>query len=445
MEFLDDHEDALIHSAWHAIANEETSTPYLFKFCCNEDNASCCFLMTDTKSVWVEVMGWNRIGRRALHLEIVDDFAGPADLDETLQHLVKLHSFASAESLTPGFLPMFLGDLRITLSNDDFSWEWHLEALPRAHAADLLSKQLIMPMLNWSGYVMDSYMDAISTEHEIRQLERDLDASGRTAKRHPDKMVQSVMRQSLFTTALRRLTETGSGSATRSAIFRSPEDEPQPRPRSSSPPPPSVRPSARSDAGPSNRQTSDRLTSIKQESLVPKVEPSPSPAPNGHSAKASGKASNPRVKKEEEEEEEGHAGSETELEPEEEDDEPRRPEEEGDKGEGAEPVKDEDDDEDDYLPRRKNVKEEDIEEEGEEAAYASTPAQSTRASRKKPKLASPSRSPQPRSRKRKQRAADDDDVDMGMMKKEESEEEKPVVKKETFVPKSRLHVKRSKY
>ncbi|KZT59589.1 hypothetical protein CALCODRAFT_481478 [Calocera cornea HHB12733] len=481
MDFLEAHEEALVHSAWQSITNEETSTPYLFKFSYDENDLSCCFLLTDTKVVWVEVMARRHVLRRAERFDLIendtdDDYAAR----KTLSSLIKLHSFPSAESLTTTFHASPNADLFLQLSIPNFSWQWELDALPRAYSAELISKHLIMPMLTWSGYVMDSYMEALSTEHQISQLERALDASGRTAKRHVDKMVASVVRQPLFSTSIRRLTETGSGSGTRSAIFRSREDEPAPRLRAPSPPA-----SAGPSSGPQNYRSTARTreptTPMKEESLVPKVEPSMSPVPG-----RAPRVPSVRAEGEEEEEmkrEEEHASSETETEPEEDQLGPKAEEEEGEEGEERYPRKrpvkheeledeeeeeytsrrtrtpvkrdesdDEDVDEDEGLPKRRDFKHEDYED--EESAEESAPARSTRGAlrrkRVKPEssLSPAPQSPTPDRRKRRRNIdADEDenmDADVPVMKKEESEDEKPAAKK-TFVPKSRVHVKRSKY
>ncbi|KZO91749.1 hypothetical protein CALVIDRAFT_567916 [Calocera viscosa TUFC12733] len=485
MDFTDFHEEVLVHSAWHSITNEETSTPYLFKFSYdeNEEDLSCCFLLTDTKTVWVEVMARRHLLRRSDRLGMVEEDADQAyKIRKTLSSLIKLHSFASGESLTPNFLPTNKADLLLSLSVDNFRWEWELDALPRVRGAEVLSTQLIMPMFTWSGYVMDSYMDAISTGHEIRQLERDLDASGRTAKRHVDKMVSSVIRQPLFTTALRRLTETGSGSAMRSAIFHSVDDEPATHIRTPSPPAP-AEPEPRASFHRSTQRTREPTTPLKmkEESVVPKFEPSLSPPPGRASART--EASGSKQEKGEDVKEE-HTGSETETEPEEDDDGPKA-EQESEVGEEEYPadeaehtartrqnVKQENPDADEeedvvtnikreihYRERRRGQRVSDGDE-GEDEDYApgdgdeSPPARSTRGALRKKRVkaeASPSpvvRSPTPdRNKRRRFLAADEDqdvDMDTHILKKEESEEEKPVVR-QNFVPKSRVHVKRSKY
>ncbi|EJU00556.1 hypothetical protein DACRYDRAFT_108625 [Dacryopinax primogenitus] len=443
MEFGENHEEALLHSTWQAIVDDESSTPYLFKFSCLNDDKFCCLLLTDTKRVWVEAMAWRHILRRAKRLHIIEEDVQECLPEHILHPLITLHSLSSADSLTPTFPPTTQADLLLRLSGDAFTWEWELEALPRAKGAELLSGQFIMPLLNWSGYVLDNYMEGITSEHQIRQLERDLDASGRTAKRHLHKMVRSVVRQPLFTTSLRRLTESGSGSSTKSAIFRSPEDEP--RPRSGGPSPPAApTPSGASRAREAGRRSHSQAVSVKEETPVLKAEPSSPAGPSGPSGQGSETSSPNAIKKEEEEEEEEEkkvvVGSETETEDEDEDHVVKGEQEDEDENKGDVKMEEEDadadEDEEEAWKRRSRVKRE---AEEEENGFDLPPSQSTRSGTRR-KRASPSR------KRGRRQVEGDKDVEMEVpVLKEESEEEKPVVKKEIFVPKSRVQVKRTKY
>ncbi|KAI5980605.1 hypothetical protein EDD15DRAFT_884774 [Pisolithus albus] len=63
-DFSEEHSKLLLSKEWLVKVDAQTSKPYLFKFYSSSVDLTCCFVITDTKKTWAEVLNSNQFARR---------------------------------------------------------------------------------------------------------------------------------------------------------------------------------------------------------------------------------------------------------------------------------------------------------------------------------------------------------------------------------------------
>ncbi|KAI1797372.1 hypothetical protein LXA43DRAFT_1089242 [Ganoderma leucocontextum] len=210
MEYLsEDHVKLLLTKEWLVKVDSESSTPYLLKFYSSTVDLTCCILITDTKSVWGEVLSSNQISRRWRdgNPQNSPSFAGEDEEPwkiECLEFISTAHSLGGLAELSFELVKSSYSDLAFTLSGDSFRWRWETFSVGPRMSADILSKHLILPLISISHLAFSS-ADPLGTTSET-DLEKSVDKIGRTARRTLDTHVRNALSRPLLATTLRRIT-----------------------------------------------------------------------------------------------------------------------------------------------------------------------------------------------------------------------------------------------
>ncbi|KIY43995.1 hypothetical protein FISHEDRAFT_52553, partial [Fistulina hepatica ATCC 64428] len=192
---------------WLVKTNSATSQAYLMKFSASTDALTCCILMTDTVSCWGEVLTSAQFARRWRECnpdaEMVHDDVESIWRKDRFELICKTHSL--------GFFPKFnfeivatkYSDIACILHADSFQWRWEMCFLGHKTSADVLSKQLVLPLISLSHVSFTSPIPM--SEVSDANLEKDLDKTGRAARRTPDTHIRNVLSKPIVATSLRRL------------------------------------------------------------------------------------------------------------------------------------------------------------------------------------------------------------------------------------------------
>ncbi|KAH9178147.1 hypothetical protein EDB89DRAFT_1148478 [Lactarius sanguifluus] len=166
-ELTQSHSDHLLSKEWLVKIDNENSIPYLMKAHSSFADQACVFMMTDTKSVWVEVLSKQRLSRRWSTCNpnsAPNQLSGPEEdswLDQALQYLEDVHSLGVMGDLAFSVTESRFSDLAVDLRGDGFNWRWETFSIGPKQSADVLSKHLILPLLS-TAYLAFVSPDAIS-------------------------------------------------------------------------------------------------------------------------------------------------------------------------------------------------------------------------------------------------------------------------------------------
>ncbi|KAI0280802.1 hypothetical protein BGY98DRAFT_293472 [Russula aff. rugulosa BPL654] len=231
-EFTEDHSARLLSKEWLVKIDNERSIPYLMKLHPTFGNQSCVFLITDTKTVWAEVLSKQQLSRRWSMLNInsaQSHLPHPTEddgwLDQVLQYLVDVHTpHAMGDLSFDVMIDSRYSDLAIQFRGEGFEWRWETFSIGPKQSAEVLSKHLMIPLLS-TAYLALISPDAIS-EISASALEKAVDRVGRTARRSMDTHVRNIFSQPRACTSIRRLSALFAFSADLPAIvdeFENPE------------------------------------------------------------------------------------------------------------------------------------------------------------------------------------------------------------------------------
>lgn len=170
---------------------------------------TCVFMITDTKTVWAEVLSRQQLSRRWSTCNPNNSptcLSRPEEdswLDQALQYLEDVHSLGAIGDLSFTVTDSRYSDLAIDLRGDGFNWRWETFSIGPKQSADVLSKHLILPLLS-TAYLAFISPDAIS-EISTNDLEKTVDRIGRTARRSVDTHIRNIFSQPRICTSLRRV------------------------------------------------------------------------------------------------------------------------------------------------------------------------------------------------------------------------------------------------
>lgn len=186
------------------------STPYLLKFYHSPADLSCFIFITDTKSVWAEVLTSNQFSRRWRHCNPDSPPLFPPDEREnswrttSLEHLSKVHSLGVISDFTFDIVESNYADIAFELEGDGFKWRWETCFLGHRFSAELISKHLIFPLIS-VNHLSFSSVDSVSELPDF-DLEKAVDKIGRTARRTVDTHIKNALSKPRVATTLRRMT-----------------------------------------------------------------------------------------------------------------------------------------------------------------------------------------------------------------------------------------------
>ncbi|KAI0303729.1 hypothetical protein B0F90DRAFT_1317740 [Multifurca ochricompacta] len=192
---------------------------------------SCIFLITDTKTVWVEVLSRQQLSHRWSMLNpsnALDYSSRPDDdnwLDQVLQYLTDVHSPSVISNLSFNVIDSRYSELGVDLRGETFKWRWETFSVGPKQSAYILSKHLIMPLLS-TAYLAFSSSDAISeiSDCDLEQVSllsipwQAIDRIGRTARRSVDTHIRNIFSQSRICTSIRRISALFAFSANLPAV-----------------------------------------------------------------------------------------------------------------------------------------------------------------------------------------------------------------------------------
>ncbi|KAI9461604.1 hypothetical protein BJY52DRAFT_186079 [Lactarius psammicola] len=226
-ELTQSHSEHLLSKEWLVKIDNENSIPYLMKVHSSFADQTCVFMITDTKSVWVEVLSKQRLSSRWSTCNpnsTLNHLSRPEEdswLDQALQYLEDVHSLGAIGDLYFTVRESRYSDLAIDLRGDGFNWQWETFSIGPKQSADVLSKHLILPLLS-TAYLAFISPDAIS-EISSNDLEKTVDRIGRTARRSVDTHIRNIFSQPRICTSVRRVSALFAFSANPPPITDKPE------------------------------------------------------------------------------------------------------------------------------------------------------------------------------------------------------------------------------
>ncbi|KAF9525675.1 hypothetical protein CPB83DRAFT_859161 [Crepidotus variabilis] len=210
MEFTEEHAKRLLSKEWLAKSDPATSTPYLMKYDCSVAEQTCCWLVTDTKTVWAEAIGSSQIARRwrSLNLLAPLPFTKPAQEDAwrdyILDLLSKAHTIGGVADLTFELVETRYSDLGFESECEAFKWRWEANALGQKWSSEIISRHLVLPLISLTHLSFAS-ADAMSAVPDV-EVEKAVDKLGRTARRTIDTHIKNAISKPRVSTSIRRMT-----------------------------------------------------------------------------------------------------------------------------------------------------------------------------------------------------------------------------------------------
>ncbi|KDQ18286.1 hypothetical protein BOTBODRAFT_28698 [Botryobasidium botryosum FD-172 SS1] len=185
------HLQALLDQPWLVKTDEATNLSYLFKFTFSLDALSCCFLVTDTKTVWIEAKEGKYLARRARNCNPSasrDGYSEPRVNEEDERHwrreqltkLAEAHSMRMIEDLDFSVKAGTDSDLEIFIASPQISWRWDVVSPGASAGSEILFKHLVLPLINVAGLAFNS-SEAFSTMTDA-SLTQSLDKMARTTR-----------------------------------------------------------------------------------------------------------------------------------------------------------------------------------------------------------------------------------------------------------------------
>ncbi|KAK0500514.1 hypothetical protein EDD18DRAFT_1150352 [Armillaria luteobubalina] len=201
----------LLTKEWLVKIDTLKSIPYLIKFYASLADLTCCVLITDTKSIWAEVLSGPQFARRWREvngLESISSSGSMVDEEEwrahTLELLSNAHSLGGITDLSFEVVETNFSDVACTLEDQSFKWRWESCFLGYRASAEILSKHLVLPLISMSHLAFSS-KDSVG-EISDAELTKVVDKVGRTARRNVDIHIKNAISKPRMATVLRRIT-----------------------------------------------------------------------------------------------------------------------------------------------------------------------------------------------------------------------------------------------
>ncbi|KAJ4479914.1 hypothetical protein C8R41DRAFT_843244 [Lentinula lateritia] len=163
-QLSEEHSKLLSSKEWLVKVDSHKSTPYLFKFHSSKIDQSCLVMITDTKSVWTEVISNSQIARRWRACN--KDFAFEIDCE-------------------------------------GFKWTWETCFIGYRNSAEIISKHLVLPLISVSHTALS--VGKPVGEMVESELEKAIDAVGRAARRSFDTHVKNAISKPRMNSSIQRM------------------------------------------------------------------------------------------------------------------------------------------------------------------------------------------------------------------------------------------------
>lgn len=169
-------------------------------------------MITDTKSVWAEVLSSNQISRRwhdvnlnSAPLHSTKQTDGDQEWrKQVLQLLSDGHTFGGMDELSFEVADTHYSDFAFELQGDTFKWRWETFLLGPRLSAEVLSQHLIFPLIS-TVHLAFASVDPVSKLSDS-DLEKAVDKVGRTARRTLGTHTRNAVGRPRVSTTLRRMT-----------------------------------------------------------------------------------------------------------------------------------------------------------------------------------------------------------------------------------------------
>ncbi|KAJ7494666.1 hypothetical protein B0H11DRAFT_2002913 [Mycena galericulata] len=201
-QFSEEHGKLLLSKEW--LVKNNNSTPYLFKGYFSTVDLSCFIMVTDTKTVWTEVLNSKQFARRwrACNPDSASDFPREEDEEEwriyNLELLAKAHTLGGMDELSFDCVESNYADLAIELECEAFKWRWETCLQGGRFSAEMISRHLVLPLISLNHLAFSSAVGEAS--------ETDLEKWGERPDVRSIRTVKNAMSKPRVATALRRIT-----------------------------------------------------------------------------------------------------------------------------------------------------------------------------------------------------------------------------------------------
>ncbi|KAF6757259.1 hypothetical protein DFP72DRAFT_892149 [Ephemerocybe angulata] len=239
--FTEEHIKFFLSEEWLVKVDGHKSVPYLFKFHHSSMDLSCVVLVTDTKSVWVEVLSSQQFARRwrSCNPDSPPPFHDQGEEDawreSSLELLSNSHTLGAIPDIQFEVVESDFSDFAFELESEHFKWRWETNSVGYRMSAEIISKQLILPLI-CANHISVSSSDALSGMSDP-EVEKAIDKVGRTARRATDNHVKIALTKPRVATMLRRITALFNFVPNLPPIFSTAEKpDLKPKPVESSPP-----------------------------------------------------------------------------------------------------------------------------------------------------------------------------------------------------------------
>ncbi|KAI5886120.1 uncharacterized protein SCHCODRAFT_02519350 [Schizophyllum commune H4-8] len=167
-------------------------------------------MITDTRKVWAEAMTsaqfarrWRTTNPKAQSYALLDEQEEDKWREARLDLLGKAHSVGAFADLAFEVVSTRYSDFAVRIEAESFTWVWETTFVGYRLSAELLSQQLIMPMISLSHFALGS--QEVIAEMTDDDLQKAVDKVGRTARRTPDTHVRNAIAKPRAATCLRRM------------------------------------------------------------------------------------------------------------------------------------------------------------------------------------------------------------------------------------------------
>uniref|UniRef100_A0A8H8CM52 XLF-like N-terminal domain-containing protein n=1 Tax=Psilocybe cubensis TaxID=181762 RepID=A0A8H8CM52_PSICU len=208
--FTEDHDKDLLNTEWLVKVEPNKSTPFLFKYGVSIRDLSCYILITDTKSVWVEVLTSKQIARRwrECNPQSSKQYTQTSDEEAWRENIINLlsngHSMGGMLEMSLEEVKSNYSDFAFVVECEAFKWRWETCFLGHRRSSEIISKHLIFPLISLNHLTFSSAHSM--SELSDTELEQSVGKLGQTARRATSNHIRTALSKPRVATAIRRMT-----------------------------------------------------------------------------------------------------------------------------------------------------------------------------------------------------------------------------------------------
>ncbi|KAJ3815144.1 hypothetical protein F5876DRAFT_31278, partial [Lentinula aff. lateritia] len=197
---------------WLVKVDSQKSTPYLFKFHSSKIDQSCLVMITDTKSVWTEVIFNSQIARRWRACNKIESFVANTTEEEEaekewrliiIENLSKIHTPGGMDDASFEVVESRSSDFAFEIDCEGFKWTWETCFIGYRNSAEIISKHLVLPLISVSHTALS--VGKPVGEMVESELEKAIDSVGRAARRSIDTHVKNAISKPRMNSSIRRM------------------------------------------------------------------------------------------------------------------------------------------------------------------------------------------------------------------------------------------------